>query len=424
MTAKHSNNSISSLAIFGGAPVRSDTFPPWPYFPEDVIQTASETLRSGKVNQWTGKEVFSFGDEFATIHGRRYGISLSNGTVALELALRALGIGPDDEVITTARTFFASASAIVAVGATPILADVAKESGNLTVQTIEAAITSRTRAVIPVHVGGWPCDMKGITALARMHNLFVLEDCAQALGAEVQGRPVGAWGDIGVFSFCQDKHITTGGEGGCLICDDEEIWERAWSYKDHGKSFMKCFSTAHPPGFRWLHDSWGSNYRMTEMQAAMGRRLMSRWASPWLLTRRKIGQSLEAHLSKLPALEVPIPPVDTLHSYYRLYVKVKEQALASGWSRDRIMNAISAEGVPCLSGSCCEVYREKAFSTLPLPSSVRSHARLPGCAALAETSLSFLVHPTIADKDLNDIKSATEKVLTAAHTFAFPESKV
>ena len=332
---------------------------------------------------------------------------MTNGTVALELALYALGIGPGDEVITTSRTFIASASCIVMRGATPVLADVDPVSQNVTSETIRPCITSRTKAIIAVYLAGWPCDMDPIMELARQHGLKVIEDCAQAHGATYKGRPVGSLGDVAAFSFCQDKIMTTGGEGGMLTTNDETVWRKAWEYKDHGKSYDAVYNRQHPPGFRWLHESFGTNWRLTEMQSAIGR-LQLRKLPEWLRNRQRYAAILTEVFLTIPALRVTVPPVDIGHAYYKYYVFVRPEVLASGWDRDRVMNAIVAEGIPCFSGSCSEIYLEKAFD------GIRPAERLPVAKDLGETSLMFLVHPTLSEQDLLDTCRAVGKVIAEA----------
>jgi Predicted pyridoxal phosphate-dependent enzyme apparently involved in regulation of cell wall biogenesis len=335
-------------------------FAPWPYFAEDEIEAAVRVLRSGKVNYWTGQEGRLFEQEFAQFAGCRYAVALANGSVALELALLALGIGEGDEVVVTSRTFVASASSVVLVGAKPIFADVDPDSGNITAETVRAVLTPRTKAIIAVHLGGWPCEMDELMQLAREHDLWVIEDCAQAHGATYKGRPVGSLGHVAAWSFCQDKIMTTGGEGGMLTTNDERIWEKAWSYKDHGKSYEAVYHRQHPPGFRWLHESFGTNWRMTEMQAAIGR-VVLRKVPEWVATRRRYAQILTERFRQLPALRVTVPPAHIQHAYYRYYVYVRPERLKPHWNRDRIMVELNQLGIPCTVGSCSEVYLEKSF---------------------------------------------------------------
>jgi dTDP-4-amino-4,6-dideoxygalactose transaminase len=389
--------------------MQNTPFAPWPSFTPEEADAVQAVLLSNKVNYWTGSEGRQFEKEFAAYCGVNHAIALANGTVALELALYALGIGPGDEVITTSRTFIASASCIVMRGATPVIADVDPVSQNVTADTIRPLITPRTKAIIAVHLAGWPCDMDPILALAREHGLKVIEDCAQCHGATYKGRPVGSLGDVAAFSFCQDKIMTTGGEGGMLTTNDAAVWEKAWAFKDHGKSFDAVYKRQHPPGFRWLHESFGTNWRLTEMQSAIGR-IQLRRLDAWVATRRRHAGTLNSAFASLQALRLTLPPEDVFHSYYKFYAFVRPDRLREGWDRDRIMNAVVAEGIPCFSGSCSEIYLEKAFA------GQRPASRLPVARELGETSLMFLVHPTLSDEDIQVTVLAVEKVLSRATT--------
>lgn len=367
----------------------SDPSAAWPYYEQDEIDAASQVLASGKVNYWTGEEGRQFEKEFAEHTGTKHAVALGNGTLALELALRVLGIGPGDDVVTTPRTFVASASCAVTLGARPVFADVDSESQNITADTIRRALTPAAKAIIPVHLAGWPCDMDPIVELARERGLKVVEDCAQAHGATYKGRPVGSIGDIGAFSFCQDKIITTAGEGGMITLNSPEAYEQAWGYKDHGKSYDAVYRRSHTPGFRWLHESFGSNWRLTEIQSAIGR-LQLRKLPRWSAIRRNHAAMLNENLAGVPGLRLTIPPGDIVHAYYKYYVFVRPEMLGSGWNRDRIQAGILERGVPCYQGSCSEIYLEKAF-----PAEWRPSDRLPVARELGETSLMFLVHPTL-----------------------------
>jgi dTDP-4-amino-4,6-dideoxygalactose transaminase len=367
----------------------------WPYFAPDEIAAVTRVLESGKVNYWTGEECKLFEQEYASALGVKHAISLANGTLALELALHALGIGEGDDVITPCRTFIASASCVVSVGARPITADVDRDSQNMTAETIRAALTPQTKAIVVVHLAGWPCDMDPILELARERGLKVIEDCAQAHGAIYKGRPVGSMGDVGAFSFCQDKIITTGGEGGLLATNDTALWKRAWEFKDHGKSYDAIFDKQHRPGFRWLHESFGTNWRLTEMQAAIGRLALGK-LSGWVAKRRANAQRITSAIAGLGAVRTTLPEAAFQHSYYKYYTFVRPERLASGWSRDRIMAEISAAGVPCFAGICSEIYRERAFANAGLQGAER-----PVAKELGETSLMFLVHPTLSDSSMS-----------------------
>src|SRR3990172_6002596 len=371
-------------------------FPPWPNFTEEEAEAAARVLRSNRVNYWTGTECREFELEFAAWAGVSHATALSNGTVALEAALRALGIGPGDEVVVTPRSFVASASCVVSVGAVPVFADVDRDSQNLTAETIAPVLTPRTRAVIPVHLAGWPCEMDSIMALAKDKGLFVIEDCAQAHGARYRGRGVGSIGEVGAWSFCQDKIMTTGGEGGMVTTRGQELWSRMWSYKDHGKSREAVYERNDPPGFRWLHESFGTNGRILEMQAAIGRIQLRRMAR-WTAARQYNAHRIWAAARALPGLRAPELPGHIEHAAYKCYVFVEPDRLREGWDRDRIMAEINARGVPCSSGSCSEIYLEKAFDG----TGWRPARRLPVARELGETSLTLLVHPTLQEDHID-----------------------
>lgn len=366
----------------------------WPVCGNDEIEAVERVMRSGKLNYWTGTEGREFEREFAEYVGSRHAIALANGTVALELALYALGIGPGDEVIVPSRTFIATASSVVARGARPICADVDLESQALTADTIRPHLTSRTKAIIAVHLAGWPCDMRPILDLAKRLDLHVVEDCAQAHGARYHGRHVGTLGDVGTFSFCQDKILTTGGEGGMLVTNNKEIWQKAWSYKDHGKCYDAVHGQDHPPGFRWLHKSFGSNWRMTEIQAAIGR-VVLRKLDAWVAIRQRNAEIYRQALSDLAVLRVPTLPTHVHHSYYKFYGFIRPELLSPGWSRDRVVAEISARGVPCFTGSCSEIYLEEAF-----PQDWKPTERHRVAKELGETSVMFLVHPTLEESQV------------------------
>ena len=384
-------------------------FSPWPSFTEEEASAARDVLLSNKVNYWTGQEGREFEKEFAAWADSEYAIALTNGTVALDLALKALGIGSGDEVVVTSRTFLASASSIVTAGAVPVFADVDADSQNVTAETVRAVLTERTKAVICVHLAGWPCDMDPIMQLAEERGLYVIEDCAQAHGARYKGRSVGSIGHVSAWSFCQDKIMTTGGEGGMVTTNDRELWKRMWAYKDHGKSWDAVYEKQHPPGFRWLHESFGTNWRMTELQAVIGRIQLKRMAA-WTATRTHNALRIWQVCSDYSVVRVPAFPDDCIHAHYKCYVQVVPAQLAPGWTRDRIVEAIVAKGVPCFQGSCSEVYLEKAFDD----TGWRPAERLPVAKELGETSLMFLVHPTLTEEQIDKTCEVIAEVLAAA----------
>lgn len=371
------------------------TFSPWPSFTVEEADAVRDVVLSNKVNYWTGQETRQFEAEFATWSGVNHAVALANGTVALDVALVALGIGSGDEVIVTSRTFLASVSSIVNAGAIPVFADVDLDSQNITAKSVEAVITPRTRAVICVHLAGWPCDMDPIMSLAAEHDLKVIEDCAQAHGAYYKGRPVGSIGHIGAWSFCQDKIMSTGGEGGMVTTNDRNLWAKMWSYKDHGKSWEAVYERSHAPGFRWVHESFGTNWRMLEVQAVIGR-IQLRRMEAWHAQRAQNAQSIWEAARRLPALRVPDFPEGDVHAAYKCYFFVRPERLREGWSRDRILSEFAARGVPAFSGSCSEVYLEKAFDD----TGWRPAKRLPNAKELGETSLMLLVHPTLTESEI------------------------
>jgi dTDP-4-amino-4,6-dideoxygalactose transaminase len=395
-------------------------FSPWPSFSEEEANAVSDVILSNKVNYWTGNEGRLFEKEFAQWCGVEYAIALGNGTLALDVALKALRIGAGDDVITTPRTFLASASSIVTAGARPIFADVDLNSQNITAQTIKAVLTPKTKAVIVVHLAGMPAEMDEIMEMADIYGFAVIEDCAQAHGARYKGRSVGSIGHIGAWSFCQDKIMTTGGEGGMVTTNSSALWNTMWSYKDHGKSWDAIYNREHPPGFRWLHDSFGTNWRMTEMQATIGRIQLKRMDS-WTLKRNANANAIRQVCSKFEALRVPVlrcldcngscdQDNGCIDAAYKCYVFVNPTRLKPTWNRDQIMNSISERGVPCFSGSCSEVYLENAFEGTGL----RPKERLKNAKELGETSLMFLVHPSLTMAEIELTCNTIETVLAIA----------
>jgi dTDP-4-amino-4,6-dideoxygalactose transaminase len=409
-------------------------FAPWPSFSAEEMAAVQAVMSSNQVNYWTGQECRLFEKEFAQWVGVPHAVSLANGTLALDLALKALGVGPGDEVIVTPRTFIASVSCVVNAGAVPVFADVELDSGNISARTISPVITTKTKAIICVHLAGWPCDLDPIMDLAQEHNLYVIEDCAQAHGAQYKGRSVGSIGHVGAWSFCQDKIMTTGGEGGMVTTHNEALWRKMWAFKDHGKSYEAVYERPRPPGFgfKWLHESFGTNWRMLEMQAAIGRIQLKKLPS-WLAQRNLNSHTLLRAFEALAVDQGPLRspqigcasgcggalnsaafkrecPMGCVHAFYKLFVYIKPECLNKGWSRDRIIDEINKLGVPCFSGSCSEVYLEKAFDD----TGWRPAKRLPNAQALGETSIMFLVHPTLTQDQIQQTIQAFTHVMTLA----------
>jgi dTDP-4-amino-4,6-dideoxygalactose transaminase len=394
----------------------------WPHHEPDEIEAVVHVLSSGKVNYWTGHEGRKFEREFAEYHNVKYGLAVANGTVALQLSMLGLGIGPGDEVVVTPRTFIASVSSIVLCGARPVFADVDQNSGNITYDSVEKVLTSRTKAIMTVHLAGWPCEMHGLTQMAREHGLYIIEDCAQAHGAKYKGQLVGTFGHVAAFSFCQDKIMSTGGEGGMVITNGHDLWQKIWSYKDHGKSWEAVNNLEHQPGFRWLHESFGTNWRLTEMQSAIGR-IQLKKLNKWIEKRRENARILIEELSGVSGLRVPIPEEHAGHAWYKFYAYVEQEFLKAGWTRDRITHEISAQGVPCMHGICPEVYLEKAFEFRHQRSEVsgqnamqllRPEKRLPVARELGETSLMLQVHPNLDKDQMKNVADTVKRVMKRA----------
>jgi len=395
---------------------------PWPSFAPDEVEAATKVLQSGRVNYWTGNECREFEKEFATWCGTEHAVAVANGTVALDLALKALDIGPGDEVIVTPRSFIASVSCVVNAGATPVFADVDRESGNLTAETIRPHVSTQTKAVIAVHLAGWPCDMDSILSLSNEHGFKVIEDCAQAHGARYKGRSVGSLGHVGAWSFCQDKIMSTGGEGGMVTTSDFELWRRMWSFKDHGKDWDAVYNNSQPNGFRWVHNSFGTNWRMLEVQGAIGRvqlKKMREWTAARNANAEKIRNVCRRHAGvRVPEFRCSAARCaegcaiasGCVHACYKCYAYVQPEFLNVSWNRDRILGELNQHGVPCYQGSCPEIYLEKCFEGM------RSNlsSRLPTARELGETSLMFLVHPTLSEVDMLKTCEALEEVLSEA----------
>ena len=382
----------------------------WPVFDDEQVAAVTAVLRSGKVNAWTGPDVREFEAEFAAHNGSAHAIAMANGSLTLDAALRALDLQPGDEVIVSPRSFVVSASCVLLAGGRPVFAEIDRDSGNITPETIAERITPRTRGIIPVHLGGWPCDMPGIMDLATQHGLWVVEDCAQSHGARIGDRPLGGFGSIGSYSFCQDKIMSTGGEGGMIVTDDDALYDRIWSFKDHGKDRALVFAPNPAPGFRWLHAAGpGTNLRMTGPSAAIGRVQLRRLAE-WQAVRAANAGRLAAALAASDLLRIPQPPQGLTHAWYRLYAYLRPERLAPGWDRDRVLAAVNARGLPVFSGSCSEIYLEQVFAA---PGD-HPDTPLPIARELGQTSLAFLVDPTWTEAELDAVSSGLLEVLNDA----------
>lgn len=386
-----------------------EKFAVWPQFEDDEIEATQKVLKSGKVNYWTGTECRDFEKEFAQYVGTDYAIAMANGTVTLETALHALRIPRGSEAIMTSRTFVATATACAVRGIKPVFADIDPVTQNISAATIKTQINSNTKVIICVHLAGWPCPMDEIMELAEQYNIKVIEDCAQAHGAVYKGKKVGSWGHINSFSFCQDKIMTTGGEGGMITTNDKELWELAWAYKDHGKNYNTVYNKQHSPGFRWLHESFGTNFRMTEMQGAIGRHQLRKLDS-WVARRNNNAKRLNDAFADIKLFRLTIPDSTVYHAYYKYYFFVRNEYFKEGWNRDRFMNEVAALGIPCFSGSCSEIYQERAFDRCGLV----PEKRLKIAQELGETSIMLLVHHTLSDKNIDDTILVVKHIVNLA----------
>lgn len=416
------------LAIEGGAPITKDPFPGWPYFDEESIQAAMEPLRSGKVNYWTGPIGMQFEQKFAEWCGARYGISTSNGTSALHTALAGLGIGPGDEVIVPSYTFIASSFSVCQAGAIPVFADVEKESHTLDPASVEAAISERTRAILPVHLYGIMSNMGPILEIAKKHNLFVVEDCAQAHGAEYKGKRAGTIGDIGAFSFCQSKHFTTGGEGGCVVTDDEDVAWLCRSFRDHGYDVAQRLKLLDLEAkLPYIHNMVGFNYRLTEMQSAIGLVQLSKMDNWNLKNRRRNGEMLTRLLQECEEIEtLPLDTPERRNSYWLYPISMRMERLTCDIKQ--FTAALGAEGIPAGPVLWPQCYQEKAyqerrgFGRLSYPfgdPSARPEAvqydkvYCPNAAYLEKNTFFVPVHPVYEEKHMEQIAAAILKVAAA-----------
>jgi dTDP-4-amino-4,6-dideoxygalactose transaminase len=382
----------------------------WPYYDQEMIDISSEILKSGKVNYWTGNFCKEFEKAFAKKFEQKYAVSLMNGSVALTAAYMALDLKENDEVITTPRTFIATTSAMQLLNIKPVFVDICRNSGNIKADYIEKAINTKTKAIAVVHIGGWPADMPSICRLAKKYNLKVLEDCSQAHGAKINNKSVGSFGDISTWSFCQDKIITTGGEGGMVSTNNLKLMDKIWSYKDHGKTREAVYEKTHGPGFRWLHERIGTNLRMTEIQAGIGKIQIDR-LNQWIDLRNRNALILYDYLKDIPCIRIPMPDKNIQSAWYKFYVYLEFQKLNLGWDRNRIIRELNQKNFPAFYGSCSEIYMEKGLKNYKISGNKK---RLKNAEELGKTSLMFLVHPTITYEQITNYAKNIRIILTNA----------
>jgi dTDP-4-amino-4,6-dideoxygalactose transaminase len=364
------------------------------------IKLVANILKKNKTNYWTGTECTKFEKTFSKYIGNKFSISVANGSVALEISIKALNLKNSDQIIVTPRSFIISASCVVNLGLKPIFADI-DDNGNLTIEGIKKAYNKNVKAIILVHLNGLSCDMDPILKFAKNNKLFLIEDCSQAHGATYKKKKVGSFGDIATWSFCQDKIISTGGEGGMISTNNKKLWSKMWSLKDHGKNFKTVFhKKRYKAGFKWLHDNLGSNYRMTEMQAAIGRdqlksldkkiKKRNNIVNLYLYELRDYYQKYS--ILKKPDFKCQTCPLKQqlkkctkcIHAFYRLNLFFNKNI-----KQIKILQKLNSNKINCGVGSCPEIYREKVFQKLKyFPKNRLKNAKL-----LGQTSLMFPINP-------------------------------
>lgn len=393
-----------------------------PFYSNKAIKKIGSLLKTGKVNYWTGTECKNFEKEFSRYLGNKYSVALSNGSVALEIALKALNLKKEDKVIVSSRSFVISASCTLNLGLKPIFADV-DDNGNLNFEEIKKVYDNKVKAIILVHLNGLPCDLNPIINFVKKNNIFLIEDCSQAHGAVYKGKKVGSFGDISTWSFCQDKIISTGGEGGMISTNNKKLWLKCWSLKDHGKNYDSVFHKKHKIGFRWHHDYLGSNYRMTEMQAALGRaqlKILDNQIKKRNVIANLYLNGLKSYYKKYDILKKPnfsflyssktkVKKLryKNIHAFYRLNLFINKKKI----NHLKLLKQFNQKNINCGVGSCPEIYREKVFRKLKLyPKKRFSNAKL-----LGETSIVFPIDPNKTlmkvKMEINSIKKILNKYL-------------
>jgi len=370
------------------------------------IELVSKVLKDNKTNYWTGKECKKFEKEFSNYHNVKYSITVSNGSVALEIALKALGLKKYDKIIVTPRSFVISASCVLNLGLRPIFSDV-DDNGNLHINGIKKVYNKNIKAIIIVHLNGLACDLDPILSFVKKNKIYLIEDCSQAHGAIYKYKKVGSFGDISTWSFCQDKIISTGGEGGMISTNNKKLFLKSWSLKDHGKNYESVLYKKNKTGFRWLHDGLGSNYRMTEMQAVIGREQLKSLDNQ--INKRNLianlyinglkNYYLKYDLLKKPDFKCQQCPTEHVktscklckHAFYRLNLFINKKKI----NQIKLIKQLNKNKINCIVGVCPEIYMEKVFNKFDFKKS----NRLSNAKYLGETSLVFTINPYKSIKD-------------------------
>lgn len=374
----------------------------WPFFNENMINDINTVIRSGKVNQWTGGKVFEFQNKFCDYFKCKHSVAVSNGTVALDLCLKALNLKQSDEVIVTSRSFIASASCCLFNDIKVNFADVDLNSQNITVESIKNVMNNNVKAIIVVHLAGYAADIENILNFCNNNNLYLIEDCAQCHGGKFKDKYLGTFGHINSWSFCQDKIITTLGEGGMITTNDTSLFKRAWSIKDHGKNYDKIFADLNykrnkmqSNNFKFIHDNIGTNWRLTEVQAVTGLHSLD-LLDEWVKIRRRNAQILTNKFKSCKLIRIPYIPEYIYHSYYKFYIFINTENLKENSNRDSILNEIVKHGIPCQQGSCGEIYKENAFKNY-------KNIECSNSIKLSQTAIMFKVDPSYNETEIEEI---------------------
>jgi dTDP-4-amino-4,6-dideoxygalactose transaminase len=371
----------------------------WPYVSKQEHKIVSDVLKSNKLNYWTGLQCKSFEKEFSSFFGKKYGVSVCNASVALDISLRSLNLPQGSEIIVTPRSYVSSASCVLNNNLKPIFADIDINSQNLSPKSIEKKINKKTKAIILVHLSGYPCEMDKIVKIAKKNKILIIEDCSQSHGAKYRNKFTGSFGDIAIWSFCNDKIMNTLGEGGMICVNNEKIYKKIWSLKDCGKNLDKIMNKASNKfDFKWVHDSQGTNLRMTEVQAAVGRYQL-RQLNNSIKIRQRNASIIYRALKNSKIAIIPKIPTYISHSFYRCYVLLDKKKINNKWSKTKMIKYLNSSGIECNSGSCPEIYREGVFKKFNGRIKARNNAR-----SINQSTISFKVHPTISLKNMK-IKS-------------------
>lgn len=415
---KSRENPSTKLAIQGGKPVREKPLPAWPQYDEE-IEAAVQVLRSGKHARQSGSYVALFEEAFASYFGVKYAIATSSGTAAIHVALAALGIGPGDDVINTAHCFIGTATPVVHCGAVPIFADIDSKTFNIDPASVREKITPYTKAIVPVHLNGCPADLERLQEIARQNHLYIVEDAAQAHGATYNGKFVGTFGEMGCFSFWEDKIISTAGEGGMIITNDEQLAQRAKMIHHHGE--LRKDGDYYKGERLYFHPFLGYNFRMTEVQGAIGLVQLKKLPQ-YIAMRRKNAHRLTQLICEIEGVLPPYEPENVTHVYYKYILTLDRKVLKT--PAIEIAKAISAEGIPATRRYPTPLHQQPIFvekrgfgnTSAPFtkpwyPGHVTYGSGLPVAESLPNDLIMIRMNPLLSEEDLGDIALAIQKVI-------------